>query len=60
MWIQESSPIPPSLMPPEPHIEINRGYLSNPPSNYVNQFKVTVRNQSHGSQKARLLGGESI
>jgi hypothetical protein len=68
-WIKTfCSPIPPSLMPPEPHVEINRGsicQIENKQTNKINktnkqtnnqydQFKVTVK--SNNSQRVRLLG----
>ena len=55
---RKSAPIPPSLMPPEPHIEMNKSYVC-PPSGqkYENQtYKVTVKNQSNNSQRINLLG----
>jgi len=45
-WLKTfCAPIPPSLMPPEPHIEMNKSYVC-PPSGqkYENQtYKVTVK-----------------
>lgn len=59
-WIRTFCvPIPPSLMPPEPHVEINRGSICQNQTkkmetrhNY-DQFKVTVK--SNNSQRVRLL-----
>ena len=56
-----SAPIPPSLMPPEPYIEINptsQGQKYHASNNYHgSQFKVTIKNQQNNSQRIRLLQG---
>jgi len=59
-WLKTfCAPIPPSLMPPEPHIEMNKSYVCPPGSGgqkYENQtYKVTVKNQSNNSQRINLL-----
>lgn len=59
-WIKTfCAPIPPSLMPPEPYIEINptsQGQKYHASNNYHgSQFKVTIKNQQNNSQRIRLL-----
>jgi len=56
-WIKAfCSPIPPSLMPPEPYIEINHTPQQHKYANYPGpQYSVTVRNQQNNSQKVHLL-----
>ena len=58
MKTRKSSPIPPSLMPPEPYIEINHTPQQHNYANYPGtQYSVTVRNQQNNSQKVHLLQG---